>query len=136
TRPNLAYRSFPQDASAPGVRTLEWSTLYALEKKRHRREPIPPEVENGVVRLPGYMLPVEPSRDPHREVSRFLLVPDPGNWLHPAHADDGVLVSMAGSATTPLRDQHPVWVQGRLFLTPPDRGPVDAPCSLIATKVD
>jgi hypothetical protein len=119
TRPNLAYRNFPAD-EVPDVLTLNWRAFYAIEEKSHIGAEIPSDIAGRMVRLPGYMLPVEASSNPHREVSRFLLVPDPGNWLHPAHVDDGVLVILAGNSTTPIQDQ-PVWVRGRLSLFTRDK---------------
>lgn len=119
TRPNLAYRIFPAD-EVPDVLTLDWPAFYTIEEKSYLGAAMPSGIADRTVRLPGYMLPVEASSNPHREVSRFLLVPDPGNWLHPAHVDDGVLVILAGNSTTPIQDQ-PVWVRGRLSLLTRDK---------------
>ena len=133
TRPNLADKPFPPDA-VPGILTLDWPALYALEE-RYYKGVVPPEVSNQIVRLPGYMLPIEASFNPHREVAEFLLVPNPGNWLHPAHLDDGVRVRMAANTTTAIQDE-PVWIQGRLSsLTRDKQQRIEGLCCLEAAVV-
>lgn len=134
TRPNLAYRTFPPE-EVSGALTLDWPAFYAIEEKSRSGAETSSEVSGREVRVPGFMLPVDALFNPHREVSQFLLVPDRGNWLHPAHVDDGVLVHLAANTTTPIQDQ-PVWVRGRLsLLTRAQQEKIDFLCCLEAATV-
>lgn len=133
TKPNLFYVTFPE-AAADGVLTLDWPTVYKLEEECRKSAAVPASYIEKTVRLPGYMLPPHQSGGSQPEVTAFLLVPDPGHWLHPAHEDDGVLVRMNGGGKTPLRLRHALWVQGGLSISPTlERA--EAPCLIEASTV-
>jgi RecA-family ATPase len=53
-------------------------------------------------------------------VERFLLIPDPGNWLHPPHLEPGevIHVSLEGARTTTLLTRTAVIVRGVLSVSP------------------
>jgi hypothetical protein len=133
TKPNLSYRTFPP-AADDDILTLDWPTLYKLEDECRKSAAVPPAYVEPAVRLPGYMLPPHQPGASRAEVTAFLLVPDPGHWLHSAHEDDGVLVRMHAGGKTLLRPRQVVWVQGRLSISPTqERG--EAPCLIEASTV-
>ena len=63
------------------------------------------------------MLPFDQERYGGR-VGAFLLVPDPGNLLHPPHLDRGevIVVQMATGKSVPLLEKRAVWVRGRVSI--------------------
>jgi hypothetical protein len=133
TKPNFSYRTFPESAK-DGVLTLDWSTLYKLEEECRKAVALPAAYVKPTVRVPGYMLQPRQPGASRTEVTAFLLVPDPGHWLHPAHEDDGVFVRMNGGGKTLLRLRQAVWVQGKLSISPtPERG--ESSCLIDASTV-
>lgn len=80
---------------------------------------------------------MEPFDSGADRVSRFLLVPDPGNWLHPPHLDRDmvVMVQMSAGQTAALYDRRPVWVRGRISLSPLRTDSIDALFRLNASAV-
>ncbi len=134
THPNLAYKTFPQSEPSSGVITLDWPRLYQLQEMRRKSEHVPQEFLVSTVRLPGYLLPVEEAVG-SGESAEFVLVPDPGNWLHPAHTDDGVLVRVQRKTKTPLSRERAVWVQGRLTLSTDERSHIEASEVYEAAKI-
>jgi hypothetical protein len=104
-RPSFYGRTFHSAVDASGAALVDWRTLEQLSR---------PVRLPSAVRLAGYMLPFDERPDREGRVSRFLLVPDAGNWLHPPHLDAGsvVIVRMDRGAKTPLLDRRPVWVTG------------------------
>jgi hypothetical protein len=107
TRPSMLYRTFSQvanDAAMP----VDWSSLERLgenEMFANGRQ----ELLHAPVRVPGYMLPFDERPDEHGDLSQFLLVPDPGNWLHPPHLDPGevVVVNMERGKKLPSMIEKP-----------------------------
>ena len=114
---------------APGTpQLLDWPTLDRLYKGRLTGED---EVRTRLsqdVRVPGYMIPYNEAPEKGK-VTRFLLVPDCGNWLHPPHRFDSsgvVVVLMNEGRQVPLIERSVLVVTGRLSLrlprtTGPDR---------------
>ena len=83
------------------------------------------------------MIQFDEPLDRNRHLREFLLVPNPGNWLHPPHLDDGdvVVVKMRGAVRTPLLARKAVWAQGKLSLTPVKTDRVEARFQLDAWSV-
>ncbi len=124
SRPSLAYRKFPASATV-----VDWPAL-----ARIREGAVAPST---VARIPGYMIQFDDPVDSDGRVARFLLVPDPGNWLHPPHLDDGevVIVGMRDGARTPFLDRIPVWVEGRLSVSPVKTNDVRTMLQLEASSI-
>jgi hypothetical protein len=70
----------------------------------------------GPVRMLGYMMDgYHPVRD-GTYVKMFVLMPEAGQLLHPAHRlrDEMVEVWLAGGQSIPYMDRNLVWVEGKL----------------------
>jgi hypothetical protein len=108
TRPSFEDRLFPVSAER-GIHVLDWPTLRTIRESRPFEPPL------GLVRVAGYMVSTKPL-DREGKVATFLLVPDPGNWLHPPHLhpDDVLDIHMQGSKVTRLLTRRAVWVEGCL----------------------
>ena len=117
TRPSMLYQRFSHATGAP--MPVDWSCLEGLGEDEHFANEHH-EMLHASVRVPGYMLPLDENPDEHGALSRFLLVPDPGNWLHPPHLDPGevVVVNMEGRGKTRFYEGKAVWVAGRLAREP------------------
>lgn len=134
TKPDLFYKTFSPSVE-DGILTLDWSTLYKLEEDCRKSATVPAAFVQPTIRLAGYMLSAHQRGASRREVTAFLLVPNLGHWLHPAHEDDGVFVRMSGTGKTLLRPRQAVWVQGRLSFSPTQERS-EAPCLIDASTVD
>ena len=69
--------------------------------------------EGVIVRVPGFMMPLEDSAD---AVTEFLFIPSPLACVHvpPPPPNLMIQVQMAGTKTQKVFWGEPVWVQGRL----------------------
>jgi hypothetical protein len=114
TRPSFEDRIFPEDPKRNGTHTLDWPTLRTVLASRPFTRP------PGVVRVIGYMVSSK-APDHQGNVTEFLLVPNPGNWLHPPHLhpEDVIDVHMHGTNTTKFLARRAVWVEGWLSPTTP-----------------
>jgi hypothetical protein len=137
TRPDLAYRKFSQTGNQTDGITLDWPTLYGLKENHAAVEHLRAALPTSKVRVPGYMIAFEQVPDKNSEVTQFLLVPDPGNWLHPPHLDPGdvVFVRLEGGTKARFLDRRPVWAIGKLSLSPVRRGAVEAAYPMWASDV-
>jgi hypothetical protein len=136
TRPSMLYQTFSQATADGRGKPVDWSCLEQLaenESFAHRHQ----EMLNALVEVPGYMLPFDERPDEHGALSRFLLVPDPGNWLHPPHLDTGdvVVVNMAGRGKTFFYERKAVRVSGRLAREPLKSSRLQATLQMTATSV-
>jgi hypothetical protein len=124
SRPSLAYRKFPASATV-----VDWPALARIRDGA--------AAPSAVARIPGYMIQFDDPVDSAGRVARFLLVPDPGNWLHPPHLDDGevVIVRMRDGARTPFLDGIPVWVEGQLTVSPVKTTDVQTVLQLEASSI-
>jgi hypothetical protein len=107
SRPDFFFTEFAGRAASGATTIIDLPLL--------RSPSAMPPVLGSVVQLPGYMIPFGRTRyDEH--VDAFLLVPDPGNWLHPPHldADEVVLVQMDNGKKVPLLERKAVWVRGTI----------------------
>jgi hypothetical protein len=69
---------------------------------------------DGQARMIGYMMDAyEPSRD-GSPVRMFILMPDAGQWLHPAHRIPDEMVEVHMVHPVPFKNRELVWVTGRL----------------------
>jgi hypothetical protein len=126
-RPDLGNIRFFHAPIETEAMTIDWPTLYRLNAKDPTVEYIRALLPTSPVRIPGYMITFEQTPDKNREVTQFLLVPDPGNWLHPPHLDPGevVFVRLEGGAKARFVERKPVWATGKLSLSPVKRGTLE-----------
>ena len=119
-RQSLAFRTFPRTSSGDSAIAVDWPTLDKMRGGSFMPAAAVPKILESVACVPGYMIQFDDPFDQTGRLARFLLVPDPGNWLHPPHLDDGevVIVHMRDGARTPLLDRKPVCVEGKLSLSP------------------
>lgn len=89
------------------------------------------------VQLIGYMISADQIQDEGSVVNRFLLIPDPGNWLHGPHLDPGevIHVRLRDGTTVPLLERIPVGVRGRLVVQPAEVGSRHIVYHLVASAV-
>jgi hypothetical protein len=135
--PDLGNMRFFHTAHETEIMAIDWPTLYRLNLKDPTVEHIRALLPTSSVRIPGYMITLGEIPDKNGKVSQFLLVPDPGNWLHPPHLDPGdvVLVSLEGGAKTRLLARRPVWAIGKLSLSPVKKGTIKAAYPMWASDV-
>ena len=119
THPSMLYQRFSHTIVADAPMPVDWTSLELLGEDEHFANEHH-EMLDAPVRVPGYMLPSDENPDEHGVLSRFLLVPDPGNWLHPPHLDPGevIVVNMEGRGKTRFYEGKAVWVAGRLAREP------------------
>jgi hypothetical protein len=136
-RPDLGNRTFSQTANETAAITIDWPTINRLKEKHPVVERIHAALATSPVRIPGYMIAFEDAPDSHGDVTQFLLVPDPGNWLHPPHLDPGdvVFVRLEGGAKARFLTRKAVWVTGKLSMNPVKRGEVEAAYPMSASSV-
>jgi hypothetical protein len=115
-RPSFEERVFSPDECRGDVALVNWRTLIELDNPRAQLVQFPAELLAPAICVPGYMLQSAQAPDEGGNVTEFLLVPNPGNWLHPPHlaAGEVVLVRTEPSKPTPLRQRQAVWVRGRM----------------------
>jgi hypothetical protein len=118
SRPDL-YNIVPATAE-DGAPSLAWRTLDDLLASGGPMESRP-DLFRREVQMVGYMFTFESSQE-RGSTSRFLLVPDAGNWLNPPHfhPDEVVDVRVKAGMTIPLRDRKAVVVRGMLSVGPAD----------------
>jgi hypothetical protein len=87
-------------------------------------------------RMLGYMMDgYEPSRD-GAQVEMFILMPEAGQFLHPAHRIPGEMVEIWLSSPSPFQYRRMVWVSGVLARTPGRRDPDKASYVMKAASVE
>ena len=105
SRPDL-YAVKPKLAKL-GAAVLDWRSLGSLLSA----------AGNPAAAAPGWFgpIPVGPATA-QQKVARFLLVPDPGDWLNPPHLHDGeaIDVRLKDGQTIQLVERTGVTVCGRL----------------------
>jgi len=135
SRPDL-YDLTPKTADG-GAKPLDWRTLDNIASEPGGPTAARPDLFGSEVQLAGYMIAFGGSQLQDGSVRRFLLVPSPGNWLHPPHFDSGEVidVSLQGGARTPLLERQAVIVRGILSVDPMELNPGKAIYHLKATGV-
>jgi hypothetical protein len=136
-RPDLGSTRFLHGTSETEAMTIDWPTLYRLNQKEPTVEYIRALLPTSPVRIPGYMIAFGDVPDKNGNVSQFLLVPDPGNWLHPPHLDSGdvILVHLEDGARTRLLSRSAIWVTGKLSLSAIKSGGIEAAYSMRASGI-
>jgi hypothetical protein len=99
--------------AADKVPSLRWEDLQLLDYKTGRTPQSLKKLDGSVVRIPGYIIPLE---DNDQSVSEFLLVPYPLACIHvPAPPPNLIVhVKMDNGRKVPFDFYEPVWAQGRL----------------------
>lgn len=99
-------------APAGDVRTIEWPKLAEYDLKSGKPSESLKELDGRLVRLPGFMVPLE---DNMKLVREFLLVPDPQACIHypPPPPNQQVLVQMVGEESAAV-EWKPIWIEGHL----------------------
>jgi len=86
-----------------------------MEARKLRAKSTNPELDGKVVRLPGYLLPLEFSG---KEVTEFLLVPYVGACIHsPPPPPNQIVHVKAEKPVANLAVFAPIWVTGKLTST-------------------
>ncbi len=106
-QPDLYYVT-PQ-SNEPGIKPVSWQTLDKLMSAPDT--PLTIEVE-----VQGYMIAEAGFPAVNGRVSRFLLVPDAGNWLHAPHLDPDEMIDvrLKDGQATPLVARPAVIVRGTM----------------------
>jgi len=136
TRPSFTTQAARPNSVPADALPLDWPTLEHLSAGPE--EAIPGALLRSPLRLPGYMLPFEERPDARGEVGRFLLVPDPGSWIHPPHLDVGevVVVNMQTGTRVRLVERRAVWVKGTLAPSLMRHGEIEAAFQITASAVE
>jgi hypothetical protein len=113
SRPDL-YAAKPKPVR-PGIAVVDWQSLGSLLSGAVSPAVARPDWFGPEVEIAGYMIPAA-SSEGQRKVSRFLLVPDPGDWLNPPHlhAGEAIDVQLKDGASTRLVERTAVTLIGRL----------------------
>jgi hypothetical protein len=135
SRPDL-YDVTPETAER-GAKPVTWRTLGGLVSKPGGPASARPDLFQSEVEVAGYMVSFEGSQAHDGSVKRFLLVPNPGNWLHPPHldSDEVIDVTLMDGATTPLLERQALTVRGILSVDPMELESGEAIYHLKATGV-
>ncbi len=113
-RSDLSELEFRHAAYNGDATLVAWKDLKVDERPGH--QPHAAEVVGGHARMLGYMMDgTRPVRD-GTAVKMFVLMPEAGQFLHPAHRvpDEMVEVWIAGGHTIPYLNRSLVWVEGDL----------------------
>ena len=77
----------------PGIEVVDWQSLGSLLSGAVSPAAARPDWFGPEIEIAGYMIPAAPGEG-QRKVSHFLLVPDPGDWLHPPHLHAGEVIDV------------------------------------------
>jgi hypothetical protein len=92
---------------------MDWRMLRELNYRTGKITPALKALDGKVVKIPGYMVPLE---DDSEIVTEFLLVPYVGACIHtpPPPPNQIVQVKMNNQKKVKMSFWDPVWVQGKL----------------------
>jgi hypothetical protein len=128
SRTDLFFAKFPAVAQDGATGIVDWRTLSELAEgiESSRSLTLTPRFDS-VVQAPGYMLPFDQERYGD-QVGSFLLVPDPGTWMHPPHLEGGevIVVQMETGKSVRLLEKQAVWVRGKMSIAPLKTNRLDA----------
>ena len=109
--------------------TLDWKAMAALNYKTGEMPEALRKLNGVVVRIPGYMVPLE---DMETRVTEFLLVPYFGACIHtpppPPNQMAHVLMQRNGAVEVNLWD--PIWIVGKLTIES-----VESPYGIVGFQV-
>jgi hypothetical protein len=116
-RPSFEDRVFSPNECHGDAALVNWRTLLELDNPHASLVQFPAELLAPTICVAGYMLQFALPPVRQGNVTEFLLVPDPGNWLHPPHLEAGevILVRTEQAQRTPLLQRQAVWVRGRMI---------------------
>jgi hypothetical protein len=99
----------------PGITVLDWQTLGNLLSAPTNPVAFRPDLFGPPVEIVGYSISIAPSNG-DSAFADFLLVPDPGDWLHPPHLHPGEVIDVRvkQGRTIPFVENAPVTVRGTL----------------------
>ncbi len=109
----LLILAFAAVAATPDAPKVQWKMLRGLNYKTGDRSAELKEVDGKIVKIPGFMVPLEDESD---TVTEFLLVPYQGACVHtpPPPPNQIVEVKMDGGKKAKFDFWNPIWVQGKL----------------------
>jgi len=128
SRPDFYYTDLSGRSRDETSQILGWPSL--------RSHSMTTTITDRVVQLPGYMMPFVTGLHDYT-AGNFLLVPDPGNWLHPPHLepDEVVLVRIQSAARLAVIERRAVWVRGRMSVAPLRNGDLNVVYRMDASEV-
>lgn len=107
---------FVQAAYAEETATkMDWRMLRELNYRTGKVTPALKALDGKVVRIPGYMVPLE---DEAEIVNEFLLVPYVGACIHtpPPPPNQIVQVKMNNAKKVKMSFWDPIWIEGKLAI--------------------
>jgi hypothetical protein len=119
SQPDLS-ELFPLKAQIGEYAILEWSTL--LRSRSNALNARSTSFSGASIRALGYMMDGTRPIAAGRQVKSFVLLPDAGNLLHPAHrfGDQMITVQLREGAMIKFSPKALVWVWGTLQASPGD----------------
>jgi hypothetical protein len=128
SRTDLFFAKFPAVGPDGTTAIMDWGTVSKLaEGMESFGSMTVPARFDSLAQVPGYMLPFGQQRYGEL-VDAFLLVPDPGNWIHPPHLERGevIVVQMEAGKSVRLLEKQAVWVRGKMSIAPLKTNRLDA----------
>jgi hypothetical protein len=126
---------FYQSRLSPGSAVeLDWQLLGEGDYITNTYPDSLKELDGKEVRIPGFMVPLE---DNMRSLSEFLLVPSPQACVHVPSPPPNQMVYVKAAKDEDFKMFNgPVWIQGKLKLTPMKSMYGEAYYNLIATEIE
>lgn len=96
--------------------TVDWRMLRGLNYRTGEASPALKKVAGTVVRVPGFMVPLD---DDAEDVNEFLLVPYVGACVHapPPPPNQIVIVKMDSNRKVKVDWYDPIWVYGKIEIS-------------------
>ena len=137
-RPDVCWVSLASDSG--GAKFVAWRTLEDLAEPPNNPQTTRPDLFGTEVKVLGYMIPFPFPDVTNRgeAVGRFLLVPDPGNWLSPPHFHSGEVmdVRLSSGATVRLIEGKAVVVRGVMSVDPMKLDHGEAVFHMVAESIE
>jgi hypothetical protein len=121
TKPDLSDLAPIQQSASPSI-LLGWSTL--LRDQAHSGQTASAAHTGAHVRVLGYMVETTGAVSEGQSVRDFVLLPEAGHLLHPAHrfGDQMIAVRLRDSTEVQFSQMALVWAWGSLRVQPGDPG--------------
>jgi hypothetical protein len=138
SRPDVYWVNLRSDTG--GAKFVAWRTLDDLSEPPNSPQNTRPDLFGTEVKVLGYMMPFPFPDVANRgqTVGRFLLVPDPENWLSPPHFHSGEVIDvrLSSGATVRLIEGKAFVVRGVMSIDPMklDRG--EAVFHMVAESIE